>query len=87
MMKILLFDLRGLAYRAPVDPCGDSDIRPRMDACSECASFPNISVGQTSFDDTKLMSADGGIWDSFLAGAAKPLRSAGQPTGIRQCRT
>jgi hypothetical protein len=25
-----------------------SDIQPRMEACSECASFPHISLGQMS---------------------------------------
>jgi hypothetical protein len=34
-----------------------------MDACGEYASFPNIN--QTPFDDAKLMSATGDIWDRF----------------------
>jgi hypothetical protein len=38
-----------------------SDIQPRMEACGECASFPHTNQARGRFDDTKLMSANGGI--------------------------
>src|SRR5260370_34306480 len=42
----------------PALPVLRSDIQPRMEACSECVSFPHTGWARRRFDDAKLMSAN-----------------------------